>query len=147
MRTIIPAQAFRLDVDQEEKRDSIAAGINRRIEENQQDERARTYHWPRNKEEWWKNVETWWPELLTLIHTYGRKLGDVEFLVEIASLEPFAVTLERLKRNKDKELASILERTWNDAPDHGSIHANKGWDVLCDLCSESSVLTEEQATQ
>jgi hypothetical protein len=132
---------FRLDADQEDKREQIESGLMKRIAENQRDARAFTYHYPRNKEEWGKNVETWWPELLALIGNYGPNLGKP--IDPLASLQPAAVRLEEMKRAKDMELASILERTWAAAPDHGSIHANKGWDVLCDLCSESYVLYDE----
>jgi hypothetical protein len=121
----------------------ISGRIDHARAENHKDDRYSTYHYPRNKEEWWKNLEAWWPELLALINTYGCRLSNPRD--PLATMEPAATELERMKQAKDEKMALILEEAWCNAPDHGSIHTNKGWDVLCDLCSESYVLTENQA--
>lgn len=134
--------SFRLNPDEEKNREAIESRIMDKIAQNQRDERAFTYHYPRNKDEWWKNVDTWWPELLILISNFAvDDLGKP--LDPFQSLDPAAVTLEKMKSERDPELADVFESTWVNAPDHGRIHAMKGWDVLCDLCSESYVLNPE----
>ena len=108
------------------------------------------YHYPRTSEEWWDNVNTYWSDLLDIILRYipdditnfdRDEVTSIEnsfFLVEKT-----AVYLTKLKESKNIELDNWLQKTWASAPDNGSIHLNKGWEVLCDLCSENYVLYEQ----
>lgn len=83
---------------------------------------------PTTKEEWIKTLDTWWdPELKDIINKYGQS----EFLTE-------AIRLYDAKEYPN--LAGLLHVVWADAPDDSSIHLNPGWEVLCDLCSESYLI-------
>lgn len=132
---------YRLKPDQEEQREKFVKAIDARIAENRKDDRYAAYKAPNTAEEWWTNLETWWPEIISIIGLYVGDLGKP--IDPLKSLDPFCVTLERLKKSKDPEISFILSDAWFKAPDHGAIHANKAWDVLCDLCSEFHVLYPE----
>jgi len=118
---------LKLKPEEEPRRNEIAEEINLKITANQADPRLAGYSYPKTSEEWWGLVELWWPELKTLIFVYAQRLLN---------------DAENAKHTKNLRLASILETAWINAPDHGSIHATKGWNVLCDLCSESGVLID-----
>jgi hypothetical protein len=133
--------SYRLETTDPKLHAQISQNIDATVAKNHEDDRYLSYHYPRTKDEWWSNVEKWWPELLALINTYACRLSNPRD--PLASLEPSASELERKKQAKDDSLALIFEEAWCNAPDHGSIHTNKAWDVLCDLCSESHVLNPE----
>jgi hypothetical protein len=136
--THIPVSTMRLDPGQ----DRAIAGrvINDAITRNRQDERYLSYHYPRTADEWWNVVDTWWDELLTLVSS-AYDLGKPRDVMQ--SLEACGVEVERMRKARSVELAHVFEEVWGRAADHASIHARKAWDVLCDLCSECYVLSEE----
>lgn len=135
LRTNIP---FDDSTQANEQREKIAE----EIAEVHEDKRYLYYHYPRNAEEWWNNVYDWWPELMELFATYLPTTKHSTIHGEILTT-PLHVHLEKLKHDKDKRLEDYFHATWSVAPDHGSIHAQKAWDVLCDLCSECYVLHDE----
>lgn len=85
--------------------------------------------YPKTKEEWIATLEKWWDELLCLIDKYKENI-------------------EAIKQFKDKKdyvsVVNELNSAWVMAPDDIVIHSNPGWNVLCDLCSESYLLEEEE---
>lgn len=93
-----------------------------------------TYEYPKNKEEYWKVVDEYWVELFSII------LGYAPDMIEYVST-PIYVT--ELKQNRNPELANIFENVWHLVPDNGYIHTIPAWGILCDLCSESHLLSEE----
>lgn len=109
------------------------------------------YHYPRTAAEYWSVVDEWWGELVSIMNTYlpmsGQKWKDGDVLLNPATSLPetLAQHIERarLQRNRDV-LLTVFNAAWGLAPDHGSIHATPGWEVLCDLCSESGVLYEDE---
>lgn len=110
---------------------------------NSLDERYKSYHYPRNKLEWWAIVDDWWVELLKIAERYV----DMQTICPNFGDEKMYLVVERLKKERNNELAGFFEGVWHAAPDHGSIHTNKGWGVLCDLCSESYVLYENEGDE
>lgn len=138
--------SFRLRPEQEPHREVVEKIIFNKIILNQSDDRYATYHYPRTKDEWWGNVDKWWTELMDICDNY-LDLGKPDFdLIEMASdLRPLAVVLTEWKEKRDPRLERAFSKAWCVAPDHGSIHGQKAWDVLCDLCSESYVLNPEES--
>jgi hypothetical protein len=115
--------------------DTQAIAIQEQINKNGRDERMLAYHYARTPEEWWQIVEDWWIELLKIAWRYldAREITEPDF-------QPLHLQVEIWKKEKNPELLSFFSRVWWMAPDNGSIHANKGWNVLCDLCSEGGGL-------
>lgn len=135
---MIPESTLKLTPNEEANRASIAERINKQIARNRQDSRYTSYHWPRDEAEWWHNVDEWWADLLNIAATTGCALeAPLDALKDSRSA---VVTLEEMRRKRDTELAHFFSHVWGAAPDHGRVHGWEGWDVLCDLCSESGVL-------
>jgi hypothetical protein len=88
------------------------------------------YNYPTSKDEYWKIVDTYWDNLYNIL---------VRFLPKEKLIEA-----DNLRLIKSPELASLFNTAWANAPDHISIHSIPSWHVLCDLCSESYVLHEDE---
>lgn len=86
------------------------------------------YKCPNTKEEYWSTVEMYWKPLKKIVITY----------VENANNE----MLDKLLQEKNVDLGSYFQNAWFSAPDRGSIHLIPAWHILCDLCSERSLLYE-----
>ena len=87
-----------------------------------------TLPYPKNKTDWWHNVDETWEQLKDILN---RFLGDEDIL-----------QADKLKTDRDPQLAQTFSKAWFAAPDNGSIYSIPGWNELCDLCSESFVLDE-----
>jgi len=57
--------------------------------------------------------------------------------------ESFKNYVIKLKEDRDVELSNIFSSTWFGMPECESIRRVPGFNVFCDLCSESYVLEEE----
>lgn len=88
-----------------------------------------TYEYPKTTEEYWNIVDTYWDKLYNIL---------VRFLPK----EKLAQA-DHLRLVKDPQLISLFNDSWWNAPDSLSIHSIPGWEVLCDLCSESYLVHEE----
>lgn len=90
-----------------------------------------------SQEDWWKVVDENWDDLVNVIskfYRHTRQPGD----------KPLLWVIEEAKKQRSSLcLLSVLNRTWEDAPDSPSIHDVGGWGVLCDLCSESWVFCQD----
>lgn len=91
-----------------------------------------SYHYPRTKEEYWNNVDAYWADLYNILARF----------IEPEKLK--VLNPDHLRLMKDPKLASVFNDAWFNAPDRPSIHSIPAWHVLCDLCSESYVLSEEE---
>ena len=102
-----------------------------------------SYHYPRTDVEWWTNVKTYWADLFEIFWIYlpMDEYGDRDGNVLVNSL---AEHVTRLKEEQDPELARYFSAAWAAAPDNRSIHSIPSWGVLCDLCSESGVLYDDE---
>lgn len=96
------------------------------------------YSYPKTKEEYWEIVNEYWPELLQLILTYAPATLD-----ELIG-DKKAVVATRLKEEQSPDLCQMFDQAWANAPDSGYIHSLPAWHILCDLCSESYLLYEEE---
>ena len=81
------------------------------------------------REDWWELVDARWSDLYNILVRYVP--GDQ------------LLNADNLRLQQDDELASLLEQAWANAPDSPHIHHIPSWHTLCDLCSESYVLYEE----
>lgn len=88
-----------------------------------------TYHYPTNREEYWQIVEEHWDNLKDILDRF-LPAEDV-------------AKAEQMRTDKNRELAHLFNDAWFNAPDNRSIHSIPSWHVLCDLCSESYVLYDE----
>lgn len=86
--------------------------------------------YPTNKEEYWQLVDTHWEDLYDILFRFLDKneLSKADYL----------------RLNMDSEISRLFQHAWENAPDNKSIHFIPGWNVLCNLCSESYVLYEEE---
>jgi hypothetical protein len=85
--------------------------------------------YPTNKEEYWQFVDQYWEKLANIIRMFAP--DQVELAREYAE-------------KNDPRIANIFEESWGNAPDDISIHTIPGWSILCNLCSESYVLDENE---
>ena len=97
--------------------------------------------YPKNKAEWWKNVDTAWVEILSILHRF-IDMNDYEDIDGKMTLECRSVEIETMKKNRDPRLVRYLSAAWENAPSVMRLHEIPGWNVLCDLYSERSVLNE-----
>lgn len=88
-----------------------------------------TYSYPKNKEEYWQIVDEYWESLLNILQTFCSK-------EEVLQADQF-----RHQRNAD--IVDSFGQAWSRAPDDYAIHKINSWHILCDLCSESYVLSDE----
>lgn len=90
-----------------------------------------------NADDWWSTVDRHWDDLKVLMEQFlpMNAKRDGKCAREI---------VEELKTKRDAALAEFFEETWAAAPDSPHIHELDGWDTLCELCSESYVLHEEE---
>ncbi len=63
--------------------------------------------------------------------------------IELDHLARFDAILMAKQNKDDRMLVNYLNQTWQNAPDEFWIHELPSWGVLCDLCSESYVLEDE----
>lgn len=105
------------------------------------------YKYPTTYNEYWNTVDDYWLQLLELFARflpshYPKRDDPYE-------VDHTLIVAETYRRNKDRKILELFNRTWAAAPDNGAIHLLGGWNVLCDLCSESYLLDpqiEELAT-
>jgi len=104
--------------------------------------------YPKNKNEWWALVDKNWKKLMAIMDQFlplgalatnppGKLTGKI--MTHTALID-----IIRAKEDRDGyKLLRYLNGAWNEAPDKPWIHEIPAWDVLCDLCSESYCLEEE----
>lgn len=95
------------------------------------------YHCPETAEEYWAVVDNYWSYILGIIERFAPEF--IELDGEHLSI---TVASTRLKEKRDLRLINFFHRTWAAAPDNGTIHLIPGWGILCDLCSEDSLVYE-----
>ncbi len=98
-------------------------------------------NWPKTKDKWWALVDEHWPDLVSLLHRFIG-MNDHENIDGKLTIEPRAVEIERMKRERNPRLARYLNGAWGNAPDVPGLSEITGWDLLCDLCSEEYVLDD-----
>jgi len=98
-------------------------------------------NWPKTKDEWWALVDEHWADLLSRMHRFIG-MNDFENIDGKITQDPRAVEIEKMKADRDSRLVSYLNGVWLNAPDVAGLSEITGWGLLCDLCSEGSVLDE-----
>lgn len=131
-----------LIVSSEGERQNIA----KKMEENARDERMANRYYIRTKEEYWQVVYDWWDDLLSIMRRFIPMEGYEDKDGTILEV-PLWQYIVKLKDKRDLNLDGYFQSTWLSAPDSGWIHGIKGWDILCDLCSESYVLYEDEGRE
>lgn len=88
------------------------------------------YSYPKTTEEYWKIVEEYWDNISSILHNF---------------LPPTDVALaESYRKEQNKEIVSLFNNAWHNAPDSPTIHSIPSWFIFCDLCSESYVLYDDE---
>jgi len=97
-----------------------------------------------NKEDYWNTVDSNWGKILAIFQNVGARLdlpfGPYEEILSVSLLEH----LNNLKKNRCPEITRYFNAAWGAAPDRPYIHDWLGWDIFCDLCSETWVFSEEE---
>jgi len=110
--------------------------------------------YPKTKEEWWTLVNEHWDDLKNLIETFhpARKntpemtitASRAEALRQVLSAEFTRLDdYEKMREEQDVKLANVLEETYWGIPESIEVWQYPKFGLLCDLCSESYVLREE----
>lgn len=99
------------------------------------------YKYPTTKNEYWNTVDSYWPQLLGLFVAFAPPYLPRN---ESGEMEPTHILAEGYRRNRDIKLINMFNKTWASAPDTGTIHLLAGWNVLCDLCSESYLVMDDE---
>lgn len=119
--------------------------IQKKVVENSRDPRYKTYPDTfETPEEWWRIVYEWWDELILILEKFlpmNEPFSDEKGMIVAPILRNH---IFELKQAKNANLAYMFDLAWAKAPDSGWIHSIKGWDVLCDLCSDMYVLMEKE---
>lgn len=117
--------------------------------------------YPKNKKEWWECVEKNWENLKALIenfHPSSSLYSQNDLLITAAKAEHLCEQYREEIRKQVKEdptklaegymlrhdpkLADILNETWFGMPESVEVRSYPGFNELCDLCSESYLLGE-----
>ena len=109
----------------DEERDALYA----RIIENRMDSRYQKMLPITNRDSYFAVALLWRDELISIAKQFAPE--QVPLLEEAFDCE------------WGEAICTSLNEVWMLAPDHGSIHGLKGWDVLCDLsewCEEECVI-------
>jgi predicted N-acyltransferase len=85
--------------------------------------------YPKTKEEYWLLVDAHWEDLYNILFSFLDKN-------ELSKAD-------NLRLTKNSDLSFLFQHAWENAPDSKSIHYIPGWNILCNLCSESYVLYED----
>jgi hypothetical protein len=99
-------------------------------------------NWPKNKKQWWKLVDEFWPQLLGLMNRWLGMTDNEDIDGNITECQR-SEEIAKMKQERNPRLASYFQGTWMNAPDIAGLDEIPGWALLCDLCSESYVLEEE----
>lgn len=97
---------------------------------------------PTNKEEWWQLLEENWEAILDIFYQFLPMHECCNYNNNITVIT-LSRTIDRLKQDRNPDIARYLNRAWGAAPDNISIHSIPGWGKLCDLCSEEYCLYDE----
>lgn len=89
------------------------------------------YKEPTTAEEYWNNVDRYWADLYNILAMFLNR-------AQLQASDP-----DKMRLEKNPEIARLFNAAWFNAPDDYSIHSIPAWHVLCDLCSEEYVLHEE----
>lgn len=112
-------------------------------------------NYPKTKQEWWEFVDTNWDDLKNLIETFhpARK-NTPEMTITASRTEELRKVFagefteladyEKMKEERDTKLANVLDETYWGIPESTDAWCFTGFGLLCDLCSESYVLWEEE---
>lgn len=92
--------------------------------------KIKDYFCPISKEGYWETVDQYWDKIVNILSQF---LGS-------ASVSHATI----LKESKNPRLAEYFQAAWFAAPDDGKIHLIPAWEILCDLCSESYLIFDEQ---
>lgn len=126
----------------EEKQEKIRFKMAEAAKESAHRLAEQKYSYPKTKDEWWAIVDKYWPDLILI----AQKYIDLDEAIDLdGDMSPNSLLFEATedKDHRDSKLSSFFQIVWESAPDNGSIHGNKSWNVLCDLCSESFLLFED----
>ena len=118
--------------------------------------------YPKTKDEWWEFVDGKWDDLKALVLSYHPSCSDTDNYMPISAKAAEAMCevvrekikaegkqptteddLERMRWERNSDLARIFSRTWFGLPESYEVHSLPAFGTLCDLCSESSVLFED----
>lgn len=89
--------------------------------------------YPKTKEDWITLCVDNWHNLYKIIGMY-----NINNTVKAALL---------FREEKWKDLATILNQTWENAPDSPHIYKIPAWGILCDLCSERYLLDKKKSEE
>lgn len=106
-----------------------------------------------NKEQWWKLVDDNWEGLLYIIHSFWE--NSTQLTITAPGAEAARqnilkdspknhVDFQALKENRSPELSRFLESVYWRMPESTDCWKFEAFGVLCDLCSESYCLYEEE---
>jgi hypothetical protein len=108
--------------------------------------------YPKNKEEWWNLVDQNWKDLKNLIETFNSKnppklkitaKNAEEARQYIASQLSEVKDYQKLKDNRDEDLLNVFNTTYWNIPESTECWQYPAFGLLCDLCSEGYVLSED----
>jgi hypothetical protein len=100
----------------------------------------------KTEKDWWDNVYLYWNDFQIIFSKYlpTEEHEDIDGMIIVS---PLWLHIEGLKEKKDKTLGRYFQAAWAASPDCPSIHDNRSWSKLCDLCSEDYVLYENEDTK
>lgn len=101
-----------------------------------------------NQKSWWKTVTDNWDDLIAIANRFlpmDKPVADCPPLAEACMVKfpDMRTTAQAFIEARDDRnhvaMSEFFEAAWERAPDNSGIHEIRGWDVLCDLCSETWV--------
>lgn len=92
-----------------------------------------------NQEDWWFHFNEHLDNITDIVITYAVPVGQIQEAAD--KLKDYAE-----KQEWDFNLDKLLQDAWYYAPEHGCRDL-PSWFVLCDLCSEHWVFTDEMTEE
>jgi hypothetical protein len=94
-----------------------------------------------NKEDYWKAISDNWEDLEKILHIYLPTFKKAWINGDALPIS-LGEHLTELKETQNQKLVRAFNAAWYAAPDDIGIWSHKGWDLLCNLCSEEYVILE-----
>lgn len=99
--------------------------------------------YPKTKDEWWSSVDDNWQNLLGILRCFIG-MADHENIDGKIIEGTRAEEINQMKEKRDSRLVRYFNAAWLNAPDVAGLWEIKGWNEMCDLCSEEYVLHEKE---
>ena len=102
------------------------------------------YKSPTNKKEYWEIVNNYWTEIESILNNYLPTFNN-KWIDKTDLNKSLGEYINELRENQNPRIVRAFNAAWFACPEENSGEwKHKGWNVLCNLCSEEWALIDEK---